>query len=120
MEYIQTDASITVNLTFHTLFLYYKKKTLFHNFVLIFQFGNSGGPLINLDGEVVGVNAMKVTAGISFAIPIDHVKEFLSVLKNCSSNKGVAIGIKRCINCVTKDISKYFVFMFFNIFFFLR
>jgi serine protease Do len=41
--------------------------------------GNSGGPLFNRRGEVVGVNASAYifSEGLGFAIPVDYVKHFI-------------------------------------------
>ena len=59
----------------------------FENFIqtdAAINFGNSGGPLVNLDGEVVGV-ATAINFGaenIGFAVPVSTVKQVLPQLRD--------------------------------------
>lgn len=58
--------------------------------------GNSGGPLLNLDGEVVAINSMKAAgvAGISFAIPINRARDVVDQLRKFGKVMRPFLGIK--------------------------
>lgn len=45
------------------------------------------GAVSQQDGEVIGINTLKVTAGISFAIPSDRITQFLTESHD-KQNKG--------------------------------
>lgn len=70
------------------------------------NFGNSGGPLLNMRGEVVGMNSAKsITAGydeygnavsaegIGFALPINTVREIMELLVTEGGIQRPAVGI---------------------------
>lgn len=78
--------------------------------------GNSGGPLLNALGEVIGVNTMIFSTaqnrqgagsiGIGWAIPIDRVKAIIEKLKkNKEINREFNPGIE--IRAIDEKIAKY-------------
>ncbi len=73
LSYIQTDAAI--------------------------NHGNSGGPLLNIHGEIIGINRMIVSPsggsiGIGFAIPINEAKRIIDEMKTTGKVKHQWIGIR--------------------------
>ncbi|WP_146662114.1 S1C family serine protease [Enhygromyxa salina] len=59
------------------------------------NFGNSGGPLFNLAGEIVGITTARSSRGegIGFAIPIDHIRLFLRALERGMRGRSGVIGV---------------------------
>ena len=71
--------------------------------------GNSGGPLFNMDGEVIGVNTAIISPtggsiGIGFAVPSDTVKAVVQQLKEFGEVRRGWLGVK--IQTVTEDIAE--------------
>ena len=80
-DYIQTDASINQ--------------------------GNSGGPLFNLDGDVIGINTAILgqsgSIGIGFAIPSNSAQKVIDQLIKFGETKRGWLGVR--IQVVTKEIA---------------
>ena len=71
--------------------------------------GNSGGPLINMRGEVIGINSQIATLsggynGISFAVPIDEAMRVSDQLKKSGKVTRGRIGVQ--IGDLSKDVAE--------------
>jgi len=71
--------------------------------------GNSGGPLINMRGEVIGINSQIYSRsggymGISFAVPIDEAMRVADQLKTTGKVTRGRLGV--AITDVTKDVAE--------------
>ena len=68
--------------------------------------GNSGGPLINLTGQVIGINTAVASGAqsIGFAIPIDSVKSAIDSIQKTGSIKRPMLGVRYV--GITKEIAK--------------
>ena len=72
--------------------------------------GNSGGPLIDENGEVIGINTVKITTaeGIGFAVPINCVKNIVEKFIKEGKFEEASIGIfaydKNIVSYITPNI----------------
>jgi serine protease Do len=78
------------------------------------NFGNSGGPLVNVEGQVIGINTAitrrdfrgRMVEGIGFAIPINLVKGELPQLKTKGKVERGYLGVT--VGQVDRDARSYY------------
>lgn len=77
--------------------------------------GNSGGPLFNMRGEVIGITTAKYSGtsgggatieGVGFAIPIDDVSDLLSDLATYGYATGAYLGVS--VSDMDPDAANYY------------
>jgi serine protease Do len=73
--------------------------------------GNSGGPLLNMDGEVVGINSWILSSGggyigLSFSIPIETAKSAVKQLRETGKVSRGLLGVQ--VGAVNREMAEAF------------
>ncbi|MCX5867606.1 MAG: trypsin-like peptidase domain-containing protein, partial [Proteobacteria bacterium] len=70
------------------------------------DFGSSGGPLVNLKQEVIGINSMMQGRGIGFTIPVNTVLEVKNKILSAGKIDRGWIGVT--IQPLNRDLAEYY------------
>jgi serine protease Do len=68
--------------------------------------GSSGGPLINLDGEVIGINTLAQGRGIGFTIPINQARKIMNSFLEAGKVERSWLGVT--LQPFSRDFADYF------------
>lgn len=72
--------------------------------------GNSGGALLNANGEVIGINTVKINAeaveGIGYAIPLSDIKDLLENLMNKETRTKVSEAQRGYLGITGLDVTE--------------
>lgn len=92
---INAKPTVTVGVVSNTGVSFTQENRVYKNMIqtdAAISSGNSGGPLVNANGEVIGMNTVIFSTaqtgrgagsiGIGFSVPINRVKEIVSILKD--------------------------------------
>ena len=75
------------------------------------NFGNSGGPLMDIDGNVIGINTaiarQNLAEGIGFALPINQARRVIDQLRDFGEVKRGYIGINMNVAGIDRDAQEY-------------
>ena len=68
--------------------------------------GNSGGPLVNIEGKVIGINTAMIMGAqnIGFAIPINYAKKDLEQVKKYGKIMVPFLGVRYIL--ISKELAK--------------